>query len=143
MYLSHPQDMIHGLMYVVLGPIYGILLLIPTIPLEALFLKLFFDEDADRSFFISLVMNIASAMLGVVYVSSFAFIETDSRIGWPVTFVGTLVIEFIILVRMIDPRTSRWKILLFDFLANLASYIGTFVIYFILVVLAFALPNLL
>jgi hypothetical protein len=142
-HFSPPMDMVDGWMFVVLGPILGILFLIPTIPLEAFFISRVFGEDKDRSFFISLVMNIASAAIGAAYFSSFAITETDPNIGWPLTFVGTLIIEFIILVRMIDPRESRWKILLFDIFCNLASYIATFAVYFLLVYLVFAVPYLL
>jgi hypothetical protein len=141
MHFSQPLDMVHGWAYVVLGPIYGILLLLPTIPLEAVFLKFFLRQPFTGCLITSAKMNFASAVIGVLYFSSFAFVETDSNIGWLLTFLGTLIIEYIFLFWLVRPRPSWWKLLLFDILANIASYALTIAIYYILFIGFFAISN--
>jgi len=76
MFLRPPLDMWEGFAFMVYGPIWGILALIFTIPLEAVFLRLLFHQSITRSILVSLVMNFVSSVCGAVFIFFNGFITT-------------------------------------------------------------------
>ncbi|MBN2086159.1 MAG: hypothetical protein JW748_13150 [Anaerolineales bacterium] len=123
MHLSYPMDMWEGIVFIIVGPIWGIFALIVTIPLEAVFLKIFLHQSTARSIGISGLMNFVSALCGAATIFFSAFFTSYPEIYIPLFFLGTLLIEYPFLFRFLQPAASFWKIILYGLLVNIASHV--------------------
>jgi hypothetical protein len=144
MLVKFPLDMSAGVLFMFLGPFWGIFAFFIAVPLEAVLIKLFLDQSWLRSMLVSLAMNFVSSLFGAVLVILYGYLF--GLIPFPVTvlllFVGTVLIEFIFLLILIRPRISWITLGLFSFMANLISYPCIVVMLALFFVLASVLQGL-
>jgi len=121
--LHPPLDMWEGIVFMMLGPAWGIIALIVTIPLEALFLCLLLNQSIVRSVCISAMMNFFSSLCGAAIIFFSAFIMDLPFVYIPLFFLGTLLIEYPFMFAFLQPAASLNRIVLVGLLVNIISHV--------------------
>jgi hypothetical protein len=102
-----------------LGRNWGVIALLITIPLEALLLKITLHQTILRSLGLSAAANVVSAIFGVIaIILAGRYFYDHAFFCVSLSYVGTVIIEYLVLERLTRPAVAASRLLLFDLVAN-------------------------
>lgn len=106
-----------------------LVILLAVILIEAVVMLLFKLNRFGKSFLHSLIVNVASALIGYLLISQvLIFNESISAVIQWLTYFGlTVLIEGVILM-LLNPKSSKGKTWLVTIMMNLASYLFLYLI---------------